>query len=163
MEAESLRRLDLCSAALIRHYGRKRTKRNGTSQAYGTLIFRSLVIHAAESTTIALACKQTGRRCSMSPLSSTRQSRSMAIRPTGLSLDLVRVAKKAGCRISLGTDAHDPLQLRFMEYSIAGRHQERSHLEPDDCRGINEAVADDPIQVLERHFKQTSPRDHCPA
>ena len=80
MEAESLRRLDLCSAAFIRHYGRNRTKRNGTSQAYGALIFRSLVIHAAESTTIALACKQTGPRCSMSPLSSTRQSRSMAIR-----------------------------------------------------------------------------------
>ena len=36
-----------------------------------------------------------------------------------LSPDLVRLAKKAGCRISLGTDAHDPLQLRFMDYSLA--------------------------------------------
>jgi histidinol phosphatase-like PHP family hydrolase len=36
-----------------------------------------------------------------------------------LSLDLVKLAKKAGCRISLGTDAHDPLQLRFMEYALA--------------------------------------------
>lgn len=36
-----------------------------------------------------------------------------------LSRDLLRQAKKAGCRISLGTDAHDPLQLRFMEYSLA--------------------------------------------
>jgi histidinol phosphatase-like PHP family hydrolase len=36
-----------------------------------------------------------------------------------LSLDLLRMAKKAGCRISLGTDAHDPLQLRFMDYSLA--------------------------------------------
>src|SRR3954449_5099939 len=36
-----------------------------------------------------------------------------------LSPDLLRLAKKAGCRISLGTDAHDPLQLRFMEYSLA--------------------------------------------
>jgi histidinol phosphatase-like PHP family hydrolase len=36
-----------------------------------------------------------------------------------LSGDLLRLAKKAGCRISLGTDAHDPLQLRFMEYSLA--------------------------------------------
>ena len=36
-----------------------------------------------------------------------------------LSLDLVKLAKKAGCRISLGTDSHDPLQLRFMEYALA--------------------------------------------
>jgi len=36
-----------------------------------------------------------------------------------LSPDLVRLAKKAGCRISLGTDAHDPLQLRSMDYSLA--------------------------------------------
>jgi putative hydrolase len=36
-----------------------------------------------------------------------------------LSIDLVRLAKKAGCRISLGTDSHDPLQLRFMDYALA--------------------------------------------
>jgi histidinol phosphatase-like PHP family hydrolase len=36
-----------------------------------------------------------------------------------LSPDLLRLAKKARCRISLGTDAHDPMQLRFMEYSLA--------------------------------------------
>jgi histidinol phosphatase-like PHP family hydrolase len=36
-----------------------------------------------------------------------------------LSLDLVKMAKKSGCRISLGTDAHDPLQLRFMDYGLA--------------------------------------------
>ena len=36
-----------------------------------------------------------------------------------LSVDLVRMAKRSGCRISLGTDAHDPLQLRFMDYAIA--------------------------------------------
>lgn len=36
-----------------------------------------------------------------------------------LSLDLVMLARKAGCRISLGTDAHDPAQLRFMEYALA--------------------------------------------
>lgn len=36
-----------------------------------------------------------------------------------LSTDLLTRARKAGCRISLGTDAHDPLQLRFMEYSLA--------------------------------------------
>jgi histidinol phosphatase-like PHP family hydrolase len=36
-----------------------------------------------------------------------------------LSIDLLKLARKAGCRISLGTDSHDPLQLRFMEYSLA--------------------------------------------
>ena len=36
-----------------------------------------------------------------------------------LSLDLLKLAKKSGCRISLGTDSHDPLQLRFMEYALA--------------------------------------------
>jgi histidinol phosphatase-like PHP family hydrolase len=34
-------------------------------------------------------------------------------------LDLLKLAKKAGCRISLGTDSHDPLQMRFMEYALA--------------------------------------------
>jgi histidinol phosphatase-like PHP family hydrolase len=36
-----------------------------------------------------------------------------------LSLDLVKIAKASGCRISLGTDSHDPLQLRFMDYALA--------------------------------------------
>jgi histidinol phosphatase-like PHP family hydrolase len=36
-----------------------------------------------------------------------------------LSMDLVTLANNSGCRISLGTDAHDPLQLRFMEYALA--------------------------------------------
>ena len=36
-----------------------------------------------------------------------------------LSTDLVKVAKKSGCRISFGTDSHDPLQLRFMDYALA--------------------------------------------
>jgi len=36
-----------------------------------------------------------------------------------LSVDLVKLAKKAGCRISLGTDAHGPSQLRFIEFGLA--------------------------------------------
>jgi histidinol phosphatase-like PHP family hydrolase len=36
-----------------------------------------------------------------------------------LSLNLVKIAQKSGCRISLGTDSHDPLQLRFMDYALA--------------------------------------------
>jgi DNA polymerase (family 10) len=36
-----------------------------------------------------------------------------------LSLDLLRIAKRSGCRISLGTDSHDPQQLRFMDFALA--------------------------------------------
>jgi histidinol phosphatase-like PHP family hydrolase len=36
-----------------------------------------------------------------------------------LNIDLIRLAKKAGCLISLGTDSHGVGQLRFMEYSGA--------------------------------------------
>jgi histidinol phosphatase-like PHP family hydrolase len=36
-----------------------------------------------------------------------------------LNIDLLKLARKAGCRISLGTDSHGAAQLRFMEYSAA--------------------------------------------
>lgn len=36
-----------------------------------------------------------------------------------LNIDLLKLAKKAGCRISLGTDSHGAAQLRFIEYSAA--------------------------------------------
>jgi histidinol phosphatase-like PHP family hydrolase len=36
-----------------------------------------------------------------------------------LSPDLVRLAKRAGCRISIGTDAHGPSQLEFIELGLA--------------------------------------------
>lgn len=36
-----------------------------------------------------------------------------------LNVDLLKVAKAAGCRISFGTDSHGKEQLRFMEYSAA--------------------------------------------
>ncbi|HWF37472.1 MAG TPA: PHP domain-containing protein [Candidatus Acidoferrales bacterium] len=36
-----------------------------------------------------------------------------------LKLDLVRLAKQAGCRISLGTDSHGPSQLRFIDFGLA--------------------------------------------
>ena len=40
-----------------------------------------------------------------------------------LSGDLVRLAAKAGCRISLGTDAHGASQLRFIELGLASALQ----------------------------------------
>jgi histidinol phosphatase-like PHP family hydrolase len=36
-----------------------------------------------------------------------------------LSPDLLTLAKKAGCRISFGTDSHGPSQLRFIEFAAA--------------------------------------------
>ncbi|HEY6091551.1 MAG TPA: PHP domain-containing protein [Gemmatimonadales bacterium] len=36
-----------------------------------------------------------------------------------LSADLLRLAKRAGCRISIGTDAHGPSQLPFIELGLA--------------------------------------------
>ncbi len=36
-----------------------------------------------------------------------------------LSVDLAGLAGKSGCRISLGTDAHGPAQLRFINYGLA--------------------------------------------
>jgi DNA polymerase (family 10) len=36
-----------------------------------------------------------------------------------LSIDLVRLAKKSGYRISLGTDSHDASQLRFIQLGLA--------------------------------------------
>jgi DNA polymerase (family 10) len=36
-----------------------------------------------------------------------------------LNVDLLKIAKRAGCRISFGTDSHGKEQLRFMEYSAA--------------------------------------------
>lgn len=40
-----------------------------------------------------------------------------------LNIELLRIAKKSGCRISLGTDSHGPGQLWFMEYSAAAALQ----------------------------------------
>jgi len=36
-----------------------------------------------------------------------------------LNVELLRIAEKSGCRISLGTDSYGPTQLWFMEYSGA--------------------------------------------
>jgi DNA polymerase (family X) len=46
-----------------------------------------------------------------------------------LSPDLVLLAKKAGCRISFGTDSHGPSQLRFIEF--AARSALRAGVRPE--------------------------------
>jgi histidinol phosphatase-like PHP family hydrolase len=40
-----------------------------------------------------------------------------------LSIDLLAIARKEGCRISLGTDSHGPSQLEFMELGVAAALQ----------------------------------------
>lgn len=36
-----------------------------------------------------------------------------------LSVDLLEIARASGCRISLGTDSHDPQQMRFIDFALA--------------------------------------------
>lgn len=36
-----------------------------------------------------------------------------------LNLDLIRLAKRAGCRLSIGTDSHGPSQLQFIQFGLA--------------------------------------------
>jgi putative hydrolase len=36
-----------------------------------------------------------------------------------LSIDLLAIARKEGCRISMGTDSHGPSQLEFMDLGVA--------------------------------------------
>ena len=59
-----------------------------------------------------------------------------------LSIDLLAIARKEGCRISMGTDAHGPSQLSFMELGIAASI--KAKLDPE--RILNYMPAD---QLLE--------------
>lgn len=49
--------------------------------------------------------------------------------PQDLSVDLLAIARKEGCRISMGTDSHGPSQLGFMELGVAAAI--RAHLDPE--------------------------------
>lgn len=64
-----------------------------------------------------------------------------------LSPDLVRLAKKAGCRISLGTDSHGPSQLSLIQFAaasamMAGIKQDRilNFMDRDDLLNWVESV-----------------------
>lgn len=56
-----------------------------------------------------------------------------------LSLDLVKLAATAGCRISFGTDSHGPSQLRFIDLALASALQ--AGVQPD--RILNFMTADE--------------------
>ncbi len=63
-----------------------------------------------------------------------------------LSLDLVRLAAKAGCRISLGTDSHGSSQLEFIEFGLAAALNAK--IEPD--RILNFMPRDDLMKWASR-------------
>ena len=46
-----------------------------------------------------------------------------------MSIDLIKLARKAGCRISIGTDSHGPSQLEFIEFGLAAVLKAR--IDPD--------------------------------
>jgi histidinol phosphatase-like PHP family hydrolase len=46
-----------------------------------------------------------------------------------MSIDLMRLARKAGCRISIGTDSHAPSQLEFIEFGLAAAL--KAKIDPD--------------------------------
>jgi histidinol phosphatase-like PHP family hydrolase len=46
-----------------------------------------------------------------------------------MNIDLNRLAGKAGCRISIGTDSHDPSQLEFIEFGLAAAL--KAKIDPD--------------------------------
>jgi uncharacterized protein len=59
-----------------------------------------------------------------------------------MSLDLISLARKAGCRISLGTDSHGASQLEFIEFGLAaalkGKIDLERILEFHESRGFGE-------------------------
>lgn len=63
-----------------------------------------------------------------------------------ISPDLLKLAAKAGCRISLGTDSHGPSQLRFLDFGLASALA--AGIKPD--RILNFTTADELLRWVER-------------
>ncbi len=66
-----------------------------------------------------------------------------------LSLDLLGIARREGCRISLGTDSHGPSQLEFMELGVAATLRAKldpkrilNYMPTDQLLGWAESVRD---------------------
>jgi putative hydrolase len=58
----------------------------------------------------------------------------------------LKLAAKAGCRISLGTDSHGPSQLRFIEFGLASALA--AGIKPD--RILNFMTADELLRWVAR-------------
>ncbi len=83
-----------------------------------------------------------GRGCLIWRRNWIKRWRSTVIRNRqDLNMKLVRLAKRSGCRISLGTDSHGPWQLRFIELglaSAAGWRAARAHSKFHEQRRITD-------------------------
>lgn len=72
----------------------------------------------------ARGCAQIGRESSQQPPSSTLPLEIDAYPDRqDLNVELLRLAGDAGVRVSIGTDAHHPEELRFMEFGLAAAIQ----------------------------------------
>ena len=69
-----------------------------------------------------------------------------------LSIDLLAIARKEGCRISMGTDSHGPSQLEFMDLGVAAAI--RARLDPNKI--LNYMPTDQLLEWAEsvRHHSQ---------
>ncbi len=69
-----------------------------------------------------------------------------------LSVDLLAIARKEGCRISMGTDSHGPSQLEFMDLGVAAAI--RAKLDPKKI--LNYMPTDQLLEWAEnvRHYSQ---------
>jgi histidinol phosphatase-like PHP family hydrolase len=106
-------------AAFIHRSVLKKTRQSGISQHYAIRRFKFWAIHAR------IYNYRLGLTADWSRVFDSAAELDKAVEIDGypdrqdLNVDLLRLAKKAGCRISLGTDSHGPTQLGFMEYSAA--------------------------------------------
>jgi histidinol phosphatase-like PHP family hydrolase len=131
MHSRSLRRLDLVLGCF---HSSLRTKEDQTSRYVAAL--RNPDVHILGHPRGRIYNYRVGLRADWRLIFDVAAELDKAVEIDGypdrqdMSLDLVKLAKKAGCRISFGTDAHGTAQLRFMEYSaaaalMAGVPQER--------------------------------------
>jgi histidinol phosphatase-like PHP family hydrolase len=120
MNSESLRRLDLVLGCF---HSSLRTKEDQTSRYLAAL--RNRNVHILGHPRGRIYNYRVGLHADWQRIFDLAAELDKAVEIDGypdrqdMSLDLVKLAKKAGCRISFGTDAHGAAQLRFMEYSAA--------------------------------------------
>jgi histidinol phosphatase-like PHP family hydrolase len=120
MEPRSLRRLDLVLGCF---HSSLRTKEDQTARYLAAL--RNPNVHILGHPRGRVYTYRVGLQADWQQVFDLAAELDKAVEIDGypdrqdLNLDLIKLAKQAGCRISLGTDSHGAAQLRFMEYSAA--------------------------------------------
>jgi DNA polymerase (family 10) len=74
-----------------------------------------------------------------------------------LSLDLIRIAETTGCRISIGTDAHHPSDLAFIELGLAAAMKAGIKRE----RILNFLEAEELLRWAGKYRHALNPADGC--